>query len=369
MSPTSPPQSENGNAPVQAMVIGAHDFIAGMVRGILEKDPRIEVAATPVDGPEAIGRYRGAGIEVVVFDIGGNPADALTTISRLLRIDAKAQVIMVSTLNFTNVKTGIEGLEKGAAEFLQTPAAYTKDSSIAVFRHNLTETVLGLGLAHRRATRPAEAPAAAPAPAYELRRESMLPPEVLVVGSSTGGPQALTALFQDLAPSLNMPVFVAQHMPPAFTASLAKSITDKTGWPAAEGKDGEAVKKGRVYVAPGDRHMVLEKKDDEILIRINQDPPVNFCRPSADPLFRSAAEIYGAKTMAAVLTGMGSDGKGDAGAIAEAGGTIVAQDEKTSVVWGMPRAVALAGVCSAVLPLARIASYLNKLAGIKGGGD
>jgi two-component system chemotaxis response regulator CheB len=351
------------------MVIGAHDFIAGMVREILEKDPRIEVAATPVDGPEAVGRYRGGGSEVVVFDIGGNPAEALTSISRLLRFDGEAQVIMVSTLNFTNVKAGIEGMEKGAAEFLQTPAAHTKDSSIAVFRHNLVETVHGLGLAHRRAARPAKAPAAVPTPSFELRRGSMLLPEALVVGSSTGGPQALTALFQNLAPSLNMPVFVAQHMPPAFTASLAKSITNKTDWPMAEGKDGEAVEKGHAYIAPGDKHMVLEKKDGKVLIRINEDPPVNFCRPSADPLFRSAAEIYGAKTMAAVLTGMGSDGEKGAGAIAEAGGTIVAQDEKTSIVWGMPRAVALAGVCSAVLPLEKIAGYLNKLAGIKGGGE
>lgn len=365
MPPTSPPQSENGNGPVQAMVIGAPDFIAGMVSGILEKDPRIEVAAQPADGLEAVSRFRGAGIEVVVFDIGGNPAEALTTITRLLRIDGEAQVIMVSTLNFTNVKAGIEGLEKGAAEFIQTPAAHTKDTSIAVFRHNLVETVHGLGLAHRRAVKPAVKSAAEPAPSFELRPGSTKPPEVLVVGSSTGGPQALIALFRGLAPALDMPVLVAQHMPPAFTASLAKSITDKCGWPAAEGKDGETVKNGHIYVAPGDKHMVLEKKDGQVVIRINEDPPVNFCRPAADPLFGSVAEIYGAKTMAAVLTGMGSDGAKGAQIIADAGGTIVAQDEKTCVVWGMPRAVTLAGLCSAVLPLAKIAGYLNGLAGVK----
>ena len=362
-----PPPGNSLSDPVQAMVIGAPDFIAGMVTDILEKDSRIEVAAQPADGPEAVGQFPGAGIEVVVFDIGGNPAEALTTISGLLRIDGKAQVIMVSTLNFTNVKTGIEGLEKGAAEFLQTPALHTKDSSVAVFRHNLVETVHGLGLAHRRAAKPAVKPAGEPATSFELRRGSMLPPEVLVVGSSTGGPEALIALFKGLAPALDMPVLVAQHMPPAFTASLAKSIADKCGWPAAEGKDGETVKKGHVYVAPGDKHMVLEKKDGEVLIRINEDPPVNFCRPSADPLFRSVAEIYGAKTMTAVLTGMGSDGAEGAQIIADAGGTIVAQDEKTSVVWGMPRAVAVAGLCSAVLPLTKIAGYLNGLAGVKKG--
>ena len=346
------------------MVIGAPDFIAGQAAGILEAAPRIDVAARPVDGVEAVSQFRNSGIEAVVFDIGGDPAAALTTISRLLRIDPDVQVIMISTLSFTNVKTGIEGLERGAAEFLQTPAVHTKDTSLAVYQHNLTGTVHGLGLARRRAGRLKKAPEA-PAETIELRRESMLPPEILLIASSTGGPTALLTVFKGLSPSVTAPILIAQHMPPAFTAALAENIGKKCGRPSGEGKDGEILEPGHVYVAPGDKHMVLEQYGDAVRIRINEDPPENFCRPSADPLFRSAAGIFGAKTLVTVLTGMGSDGKDGARQILEAGGTVIAQDEKTSVVWGMPRAVAQTGLCSHVLPLQEIAGRLNKLAGRK----
>ncbi len=346
------------------MVVGAHDFIAGQAAGILEADPRITVAARPVDGVEAVSRFRNSGIEAVVFDIGGDPAKALTAISRLLRIDPDAQVIMISTLNFTNVKTGIEGLELGAAEFLQTPAAHTRDSSLAVYQHNLTGTVHGLGLARRRA-RGLEKIPQAPAEIFELRRESMLPPEILLIASSTGGPKALVTVLEGLSSSVTAPILIAQHMPPAFTASLARNIEKKCGRPSGEGKDGEILEPGHVYVAPGDKHMVLEKDGDAVRIRINDDPPENFCRPSADPLLRTAAGIFGAKILVTVLTGMGSDGKAGARRIVEAGGTVIAQNEETCVVWGMPRAVAVAGLCSHVLPLQEIAGRLNRLAGGK----
>ena len=346
------------------MVVGDHDFIAGQAAGILEADSRITVAARPADGAEAVSRFRDAGIEAVVLDIGGDPAEALTTISRLLRNDPDAQVIMISTLNFTNVKAGIKGLERGAAEFLLTPAAHTKDSSLAVYRHNLAGTVHGLGLARRRAGGPGKK-LEAPAETYQLRRESMLPPKILLIASSTGGPRALLTVFESLSPSVTAPILIAQHMPPAFTAALAKNIGDKCGRPSAEGKDGEILEDGHVYVAPGDKHMVLEKDGGAVRIRINDDPPENFCRPSADPLFRSAAGIFGAKILATVLTGMGSDGEAGSRQIAEAGGTVIAQDEETCVVWGMPRAVALAGLCSHVLPLDEIAGRLNRLAGRK----
>ncbi len=367
MTETSPP-SKTGNkagAPVQAMVVGASDVVAGLVSGILEKDNRIEVAARPADGAEAVALFRKLDIEAVVLDIGGDPKESLTSISRLHRIDTKVQIIMVSTLNFTNVKTGIEGLERGAAEFLQTPARHTKDSSLAVFQHNLAETVHGLGLARRRAggRLAKKVPDLTPSRPIRLREESTVAPKILVIGSSTGGPQALQAVFKTLSKSLTQPILIAQHMPPVFTAALAKSIAAKSGWACKEGEDGEVILGGHAYIAPGGKHMVIEKDGGETVIRLNQNPPVNYCRPSADPLFRSAVEIFGAATLATVLTGMGNDGEAGAGAIAEAGGTVIAQDQATSIVWGMPGAVAVAGVCSAVLPLSDIAGYLNKATG------
>lgn len=368
MSPTAPenPASTNGNRPVQApvktMIIGAPDFIAGQINDILTADNRIEVCARPADDAEAIRQFPGSGAEVIVFDIGGAPGDALKTIKALIKADRHAQIIMVSTLNFTNVKTGIEGLENGAAEFLQTPASYTKGSSHAVFKHNLAETAYGLGLTRRQKGARPGAKARETVPQFTLRRESTLPPEALLIASSTGGPNALKDVFKGLDASITAPIFIAQHMPPAFTASLAKNISTKSGRPGAEGEDGEIVRNGRFYIAPGDKHMLLEKVGDDIIIRINEDAPQNYCRPSADPLFRSAAKIYGSKVLATVLTGMGSDGEKGCKAIVDAGGTVIAQDEETCVVWGMPRAVTLAGLCSAVLPLLKISGYLNKRA-------
>ncbi len=367
MTKTSPPSKTGikAGAPVQAMIVGASDVVAGLVSGILEKDSRIEIAARPADGAEAVFQFRKTDIEAVVLDIGGEPKEALTAISRLKRIDTKVQIIMVSTLNFTNVKTGIEGIERGAAEFMQTPARHTKDSSLAVFQHNLVETVHGLGLARRRAGgRVAKkVPDLTPSQPIRLRKESMIAPKILIIGSSTGGPQALHAVFKALSKSITQPILIAQHMPPVFTAALAKSITEKTGWSCKEGEDGEIIQGGHAYMAPGDKHMIIEKHEGKTVIRLNQDPPVNYCRPSVDPLLLSAVKIFGAATLATVLTGMGNDGEAGAGAVAEAGGTVIAQDQETSIIWGMPGAVAVAGVCSAVLPLGDIAGYLNEAAG------
>ncbi len=360
--PPDPKSGKQAEGPVKAMVVGPQDFIAGQVCKILERDSRIEVTAKPADGQEAIQQFRGAEVEVIVLDIGADPKQALTTISRLLRIDTKAQIIIISTLNFTNIKTGIEGLERGAAEFLQTPASYTKDSSLAVFQHNLGELVDGLGMARRRAGKrlAKKVPVRTPAQPIQLRKESEAAPKILVIGSSTGGPQALLTLFKALSTSVKVPVLITQHMPPIFTATLADNITKNSGWTCTEGKDGDIIEAGHAYMAPGDYHMVIEKDGDTVRIRNNQGPPVNYCRPSVDPLFKSAVNIFGANTLAAIMTGMGSDGEAGAAEIAEAGGTIIAQDEETSVVWGMPGAVAVAGVCSAVLPLEKMAGFLNK---------
>ena len=273
MTSTPPSKADGENGPIQAMVVGASDVVAGLVSKILESDPRIDVAARPANGPEAVSRFRTLQAEAVVMDIGGAGDNALTTLSRLLRIDPHVRVIMVSTLTYANVKTAMEGLERGAAEYMQTPAAHTKERSLAVFRHNLAETVLGLGQTRRRAgkrqvisgkARVADKP-------IELRRESMLPPEVLVIGSSTGGPQALLAVIKALPDAVTVPILIAQHMPPGFTASLAANIEEKSGRPSAEGKDGEILEKGRVYMAPGDYHMVIERSDGKVRIRINQE--------------------------------------------------------------------------------------------------
>jgi two-component system chemotaxis response regulator CheB len=185
---------------------------------------------------------------------------------------------------------------------------------------------------------------------------------VLVIGASTGGPQALQVLMRGLDPVLRrLPVLVTQHMPPTFTTILAEHLGRTIARPAHEGLHGETVSAGTLYVAPGGRHMQIERKGEQARIVIDDGPPVNFCRPSVDPLFTSAAATYGVGTLAVVLTGMGADGAAGAERVAAAGGSVIAQDEATSVVWGMPGAAAEAGVCSGVLALEAIAPKVIEL--------
>jgi two-component system chemotaxis response regulator CheB len=185
---------------------------------------------------------------------------------------------------------------------------------------------------------------------------------VLVIGSSTGGPQALTTVISNLRGLIpRVPVLITQHMPPTFTTILAEHIARAGGCPAHEGVDGEPVVPGTIYVAPGGRHMKAAKRDNGVFIALDDGPLVNYCKPAVDPLFRSVAATWGGAALALVLTGMGSDGAKGGADIVAGGGSVIAQDEATSVVWGMPGAAANAGICSAVLPLDQIAPKIMRL--------
>ena len=157
------------------------------------------------------------------------------------------------------------------------------------------------------------------------------------------------------------PVLITQHMPPTFTAILAEHLAHLAGRPAHEAQDGEEINAGTIYLAPGGKHMRIARHDGTAVIALDDGAPINFCRPAVDPLFASAAEVWGPWVLGLVLTGMGADGARGAQAIVAAGGSIIAQDEASSVVWGMPGQVAQAGLCSAVLPLNDIAAKLTRL--------
>jgi two-component system chemotaxis response regulator CheB len=196
----------------------------------------------------------------------------------------------------------------------------------------------------------------------KLRPFPPIPPRVLLIGASTGGPQALNAVIAKLNRVIDeAPVLIVQHMPPTFTTIFAEHLSRASGRVAREGVDGEPVRAGQIYIAPGGKHMRVDRRGGEATIGIFDGPMVNFCKPSVDPLFSSAAEVWGAKCLALVLTGMGCDGTDGAADLVAAGGAVIAQDEATSVVWGMPGSVTHAGLCSSVLPLDRIAPAVIRL--------
>jgi two-component system, chemotaxis family, protein-glutamate methylesterase/glutaminase len=187
-------------------------------------------------------------------------------------------------------------------------------------------------------------------------------PDIIAIGSSTGGPQALFEVLSHLKGGIRQPILITQHMPATFTTILAEHITRQCGIACAEAKDGETLVGGRIYLAPGDFHMVLATRGTSTVLSVNKEPPENFCRPAVDPMMRSIAKIYGKRALAIILTGMGQDGMRGCSELVAAGGLTVAQDEPSSVVWGMPGAVATAGLCSAVMPLREIGPFIRKMA-------
>ncbi|MBT7251065.1 MAG: hypothetical protein HN877_17900 [Rhodospirillaceae bacterium] len=184
-------------------------------------------------------------------------------------------------------------------------------------------------------------------------------PEVIAIGSSTGGPQALLEVVKKIKSDVRQPIVNTQHMPATFTTILAQHLGTASGRQASEGRDGEPLSPGHIYLAPGDYHMTIEGRGSAKVIRLNQNPPESYCRPAVDPMFRSLAACYGDRILGVILTGMGSDGCKGADEIVKVGGTVIAQDEQSSVVWGMPGAVATAGLCEAVIPLDQVSNYIN----------
>lgn len=351
----------------------------GMEARALSAVPGVEVVGSVGNGQMAVDFVARNPVDVVVLDIEMPVMDGLTALPKILEKAPKAKVIVVSALTTKGADVSMKCLRAGAVDIIAKPSS-TSGGGASDFFAELVEHVTALGSGPTTARAPmARAPTAvstavvpttplrAPAGAQVLRRPSSLVPEIIAIGSSTGGPQALFAMLGDLKKlgAVRQPIVITQHMPATFTAILAGHIAQQTGFEAIEVKAGDVLKGGRVHVAPGDFHMVFERKADGVAVVLSDGPKENFCRPAVDPMYRSLADIYGPKVLAVVLTGMGSDGAKGAVTIADRGGTVIAQNEASSVVWGMPGATAKAGACSSILPLDQIAAAISRLAGGK----
>ncbi len=318
----------------------------------LEGDTAVRVVARVADGAQALAELRRQSIDVLVLDIEMPVMDGLTALPLLLRVAPRLRVVMASTLTTRGAEVTLRALRLGAADYVAKPSAIAGQTA-ELFRRELLGKVKALAPRHRR---PSGAMAAAP-PSRQ-RPGPLATPRLLAIGSSTGGPQALLALFAALGRAVPVPVVLTQHMPAAFTPILAEHITRAGGLPCAEAKDGEALLPGRIYLAPGDRHLLIERAATGARARLSSAPAVNFCRPSVNPMLESAAAAFDGRVLVTMLTGMGCDGLDGTRRVIEAGGAAIAQDEASSVVWGMPGAIAQAGLCNAILPLNAIAPRL-----------
>ncbi len=345
--------------PGRVMIVDDSGVLRGVVARWIESEADLEVVGRHANGKQAIDAAAHCAPDVIILDIDMPVMDGLEALPLLKRACPDARVLMISTQTRRNAEISLKALELGAVDFLAKPEAQRDIVGLPEFHGELLRKVRGLVRWRSRFTgHPREG---GPAQQFARHAYSSRPPEAIVIGSSTGGPEALSRLLKALAPSLGRtPVLVAQHMPPLFTAALAERLGRVSGIEATEARDGQEIVGGRIYVAPGDGHMTIAQGAPP-RIAVGQGPAVNFHRPSVNLLFESAARVFATRTLGIVLTGMGTDGATGAKQIADAGGSVIAQDFGTSIVWGMPSAAAKSGACAAILPLDEIARAVGQL--------
>ena len=375
---------------VKVMVVDDSAVVRGLVSRWIEEEDGLELVARHANGKLAVEDVARSAPNVIVLDIEMPVMDGLTALPLLRKGCPSAKVVMSSTLTRRNAEVSMKALSLGATDYVAKPETNRGVTTSMEFRRELLEKIKAIGGARVSAAPGAAAgggrkafsipkqrpkmSSARPAAAAKTggsglvqRKFSSVRPRILAIGSSTGGPQALIEVLKKVSPALGgIPTVITQHMPATFTTILAEHIGQATGRKAKEGDNAEPLTPGNIYVAPGGKHMVLESSAGNTSIRLDDGPQVNFCKPAVDPLFDSVAKIYGSAALGVVLTGMGHDGAEGSTNIANAGGSIIAQDEETSVVWGMPGATAAAGACAAVLPLSDIGMKVTSI--LKGTG-
>lgn len=359
------PQPFTGQAPpTRVMVVDDSAIIRGMIARWVAEAGNFEVVCTASNGRMAVDLAQRYKPDIVLLDIEMPEIDGLAALPMILKAHPSSKIIVISTLTQRNAQISLKCLSLGAVDYLAKPESARAADAAAEFRRDLSEKLKALSSTKVRALRTsAIAAPSSSAPAQKtLPKPASVRPQCLLIGSSTGGPRAVERVLQDLKPVLpTIPVLIVQHMPAMFTAVFAEHLQALLSIPCREAKDGEPVVAGTVLVAPGGRHMGLTLSNGRPHIRLNDGPPESFCRPAVDVLFREASSVFGGAIVATVLTGMGSDGTNGARSLIKAGATIIAQDEATSIVWGMPGSIVKAGLAHEVLPLDAIGRNLQGL--------
>lgn len=359
----NPPKASD-DSPCHVMVVDDSAIARGIVTRTLAMEPGINVVASAANGLMALKAMRSHRVDVIVLDIEMPGLDGMETLPRLLEIDPDLKVIMASSLSRRNADISLRAISLGACDYVPKPSSGLGGAE--EFRRELVQKVLAHAAMRKRSVRKARVESvheAVQKPVLPKREvKSIEKPSVIAIGSSTGGPQALAKVLTNLDQSIDQPIVITQHMPATFTALLAEHMTRYAGREAAEARDGEPLMPRRIYVAPGGKHLLLEPRAGGAVVRLDDGPPENSCKPAVDPMLRSLAPIYKSRVLTVILTGMGIDGLKGCREVVREGGIVLAQDQASSVVWGMPGAVAQAGLCRDILPLAEIRSAIGKIA-------
>jgi two-component system chemotaxis response regulator CheB len=352
---------------IRVLIVDDAVVVRRLVGDVLGADPQLEVAGAAANGKIALTKVEQLNPDILIMDVEMPEMDGLETLRELRKKRPRLPVIMFSTLTERGGVATLDALALGANDYVTKPANV---GSVALAIQRINEELIpkikalcwrgtpapapASALSQQGASRPASAAISVAKRLNSMTRPAPQAIEVLAIGVSTGGPNALAELLPMLPADFPVPVVIVQHMPALFTKLLAERLDSKSALKVTEASPGEVLQPGQIWIAPGGFHLYLEREGKQVRLCTNQEPPENFCRPAVDVLFRSVAKVYGGRTLAVILTGMGHDGLRGCEAIHSLGGQILAQDEATSVVWGMPGFVAQAGLADKVLPLPAI---------------
>jgi two-component system, chemotaxis family, protein-glutamate methylesterase/glutaminase len=349
---------------LRVLVVDDSVVIRRLVTHVLSEDPEIEVVGSAATGSIALQRIPQLNPDAITLDIEMPEMDGIETLRRIRRKYPGICVIMFSTLTERGAASTLEALAAGANEYVTKASnAGSLDRSLESLRKELVPKIKQFFTFEKDSVHAASEPPGPTTLAHSLCPAIRPRPQVAVIGVSTGGPAALAEAVPMFPRDFPLPNLVVQHMPPMFTRLLAERLQQRSALEVREASDGMKIERGRVIIAQGDYHLRIAKEGAHVVARLDQSPPENSCRPAADVLFRSVADQYGGACIAAVMTGMGQDGFRGAEVLKARGAYVIAQDEQTSVVWGMPGYVAKAGLADAVLPLRAIVPEIIRQAG------
>jgi two-component system chemotaxis response regulator CheB len=346
---------------IRILVVDDSVVVRRMVADALSADSQLEVVGAAANGKIALARIPQVNPDIVILDVEMPELDGLATLERIRKSQPTLPVIMYSTVTRRGAAATLDALSLGANDYVTKPANVgSAHQALEQIRAELIPKIkmfcakaVGLDFtAVPRSVQPTTL--GAKSLAAPFRRTGRV--EIVAIGVSTGGPNALSELVPEFPADFSVPIVIVQHMPPVFTKLLAERLEARANIKVEEGAPGQAVKAGYAFIAPGNYHMIVQREEGSVRIQTNQEPAENSCRPAVDVLFRSVAETYGAGALGVVMTGMGQDGLRGSERIREAGGQVFVQDEETSVVWGMPGFVANAGLADKILPLQQLGS-------------